>query len=258
MVREVVIKSARELELMRQAGRIVARVLDAIRQRAAPGVTTGELDALAEELIRAAGAIPSFKGYTAGGAHPSYPATICASVDTELVHGIPSRQRILKEGQILSVDVGAICKGYHGDAAITIPIGQVTAQAQALIKTTEEALAAGIAAAQAGKRVGDISAAIQAHVEACGFSVIREYTGHGIGRVMHEGLQILNFGEPGHGVLLRNGMTLALEPMTSAGHWRTRVLDDGWTVVMADGALSAHAEHTIAIHDGEPDILTRP
>ncbi len=257
MTRSIVIKSERELALMRSAGQIVAQVLEAIRRRAAPGVTTGELDALAEQMILAAGATPSFKGYTGGGGHPPYPATICASVDTELVHGIPSRQRVLKEGQILSVDVGAIYKGYHGDAAITLPIGEIAPRTLELLAATEGALVAGIAAARAGQRIGDISAAIEGYVVQRGFSVIREYTGHGIGRVMHEGLQILNFGEPGQGVLLREGMTLALEPMVSAGHWRTRVLDDDWTVVMADGALSAHFEHTIAIRDGEAEILTR-
>jgi methionyl aminopeptidase len=257
VTRDIVIKSARELALMRQAGQIVADVLQAMRQRVAPGVTTGELDALAEEIIRSAGGTPSFKGYTGGGGHPPYPATICASVGTELVHGIPSRRRALKEGEILSVDVGAIYKGYHGDAAITLPVGQVPPRTLELLAATEGALTAGIAAARAGKRIGDISAAIEGYVVQRGFSVIREYTGHGIGRVMHEGLQILNFGEPGQGVLLREGMTLALEPMVSAGHWRTRVLDDGWTVVMADGALSAHFEHTIAIRNGEAEILTR-
>lgn len=256
MTRTVVIKSARELALMRQAGRIVAAVLKALRQRVQPGVSTWELDQLAEEIIRSAGAAPSFKGYRGGGSQPPYPATICASIDTELVHGIPSKTRLLQEGQILSIDVGAIYQGYHGDAAVTLPVGQVSPQAQELIAATEGALYAGIAAARAGRRVGDISAAIERYVTQRGYAVVREYTGHGIGRVMHEGLQVLNFGEPGQGVLLRPGMTIALEPMVSAGDWRTRVLDDGWTVVMADGALSAHFEHTIAIRDGEAEILT--
>jgi len=242
---------------MREAGRIVARVLEAIRQRANPGVSTAELDVLAETIIRTEGAVPSFKGYTAGVKRQPFPATICTSIDQELVHGIPSKDRILQEGQILSVDVGAIYKGYHGDAAITIPIGRVSQQARDLIAVTVGALAAGVAAARAGNRVGDISAAIQHFVESRGYAVVREYTGHSIGREMHEGLQILNFGEPGQGVRLRAGMTLALEPMVNAGDWRTRLLDDQWTVVTYDGKLSAHFEHTIAIRDSESEILTR-
>lgn len=253
----IVIKSEREIALMRRAGQIVARVLEAIRERVRPGITTGELDELAERIIRAEGAIPSFKGYDGGSDRPPFPATICASVDNEVVHGIPSRQRVLEEGQILSVDVGAIYQGYHGDAAITVPVGKVSDLAQRLLEVTEGALYAGIAAARAGNRLGDISHAIQSYVESRGFSVVREYTGHGIGREMHEGLQVLNFGEPGRGVRLRAGMTLALEPMVNVGDWRTKVLPDGWTVVTYDGSLSAHFEHTILVRDGEAEILTR-
>jgi methionyl aminopeptidase len=248
-----VIKSERELDLMRQAGRIVAKVLAAMRESAVPGVSTGELDALAEQIIRSEDAIPSFKGY----GRPPFPATICASIDNELVHGIPSPDRVLQEGQIFSVDVGAIYKGYHGDAAITLPIGQVSEQALDLMAVTQGALAAGIGAARADNRVGDISAAIQHYVESRGYAVVREYTGHGIGREMHEGLQILNFGEPGQGVRLRAGMTIALEPMVNVGDWRTSVLEDNWTVVTRDGSLSAHFEHTIAVRNGEAEILTR-
>lgn len=253
----IVIKSEREIALMRRAGQIVAKVLEAIREQVHPGITTGELDELAERIIRAEGGIPSFKGYDGGSDRPPFPATICASVDNEVVHGIPSRQRVLEEGQILSVDVGAIYQGYHGDAAITVPVGKVSDLARRLMEVTEGALYAGIAAARAGNRLGDISHAIQSYVESRGFSVVREYTGHGIGREMHEGLQVLNFGEPGRGVRLRAGMTLALEPMVNVGDWRTRVLADGWTVVTYDGSLSAHFEHTILVRDGEAEILTR-
>lgn len=253
----IVIKSEREIALMRQAGQIVAKVLEAVRERVRPGITTGELDELAERIIRVEGAIPSFKGYGGGGGRPPYPASICASVDHEVVHGIPSRQRVLEEGQILSVDVGAIYQGYHGDAAITVPVGKVSDLTRRLLEVTEGALHAGIAAARAGNRLGDISHAIQSYVESRGFSVVREYTGHGIGREMHEGLQVLNFGEPGRGVRLRAGMTLALEPMVNVGDWRTKVLEDGWTVVTYDGSLSAHFEHTILVRDGEAEILTR-
>ena len=253
----IVIKSEREIALMRRAGQIVAKVLEAIREQVRPGITTGELDELAERIIRAEGGIPSFKGYDGGSDRPPFPATICASVDNEVVHGIPSRQRVLEEGQILSVDVGAIYQGYHGDAAITVPVGKVSDLARRLMEVTEGALYAGIAAARAGNRLGDISHAIQSYVESRGFSVVREYTGHGIGREMHEGLQVLNFGEPGRGVRLRAGMTLALEPMVNVGDWRTRVLADGWTVVTYDGSLSAHFEHTILVRDGEAEILTR-
>jgi methionyl aminopeptidase len=253
----IVIKSEREIALMRRAGQIVAKVLEAIREQVRPGITTGELDELAERIIRAEGGIPSFKGYDGGSDRTPFPATICASVDNEVVHGIPSRQRVLEEGQILSVDVGAIYQGYHGDAAITVPVGKVSDLARRLMEVTEGALYAGIAAARAGNRLGDISHAIQSYVESRGFSVVREYTGHGIGREMHEGLQVLNFGEPGRGVRLRAGMTLALEPMVNVGDWRTRVLADGWTVVTYDGSLSAHFEHTIVVRDGEAEILTR-
>lgn len=253
MSRSVVVKSERELELMRQAGRIVAMVHAALRERAAPGVSTGELNDLAEEIIRSEDAVPSFLGY----GRPPFPATICASIDDELVHGIPSRDRILKEGQILSVDVGAIYKGYHGDAAFTMAIGEIPATTQQLLDVTEGSLAAGITAARAGNRVSDVSAAIQTYVESRGYSVVREYTGHGIGREMHEGLQVLNYGEPGHGVRLRAGMTIALEPMVNVGDWRTKVLDDRWTVATRDGSLSAHFEHTIAVRNGDAEILTR-
>ncbi|HEC34831.1 MAG TPA: type I methionyl aminopeptidase [Chloroflexi bacterium] len=249
------IKSAFELEKMRQAARIVAEVLARMREEVAPGVTTGELNALAEEVIRRHNAIPSFRGYPPGSAHP-FPATVCASVNEELVHGIPG-SRVLQEGDIVSIDVGAIYEGYHGDAAVTLPVGEVGEEARRLLEVTEGALYAGIAQARAGNRSGDISAAIQEYVEQRGFNVVREYTGHGIGRQMHEDPQVPNFGQPGHGVLLRPGMTIALEPMVLAGDHRVRVLADHWTVVSADGRLTAHFEHTVLIRDGEAEILTR-
>ncbi len=249
------LKRPDEIERMRRAGRIVAEVLARIGERVAPGVTTGELNDLAEEIIRGYGAVPSFKGYPPGSPHP-FPAVICASVNEELVHGIPG-PRVLQEGDILSVDVGAIYEGYHGDAAMTYPVGEVDEEARRLLEVTEGALYAGIAQARAGNRSGDISAAIQEYVERHGFNVVREYTGHGIGRRMHEEPQVPNFGSPGQGVLLRAGMTLALEPMVLAGDYRVRVLDDHWTVVSADGRLTAHFEHTIVVRDGEAEILTR-
>jgi len=245
----VTLKSGRELKLMREAGRIVAQVLEALKAKAAPGVTTAELNEEAERLIHKLGAVPSFKGYH------GYPAAICASINEQVVHGIPGGRR-LNEGDILSVDVGAIFKGYHGDAAITVPIGAISSEARRLLEVTEGALWAGIAKARVGLRTGDISAAIQEWVESRGLSVVREYTGHGIGRQMHEDPQIPNFGRPGTGYILREGMTFALEPMVNLGTWKTKVLSDGWTVVTEDGRLSAHFEHTIAVTDGEPQVLT--
>jgi len=240
---------------MRRAGRIVAEVLERMRERVAPGVTTAELNELAEAVIRKYNAIPSFKGYPPGSANP-FTASICASVNEELVHGIPG-PRVLHEGDIISIDVGAILDGYHGDAAVTLPVGQIGPEAQRLLEVTENALYAGIAAARAGYRSGDISAAIQSYVEGHGYNVVREYTGHGIGRKMHEDPQIPNYGQPGKGVYLRRGMTMALEPMVLAGDSCVRVLEDHWTVVSCDGELTAHFEHTIAITDGDAEILTR-
>jgi len=249
------IKTEPELDRMRQAGRIVAEVLQRMREQVAPGVTTGELDALAEEVIRGHGAIPSFKGYPPGSAHP-FPATICASVNDELVHGIPG-SLVLEEGDIISIDVGAIHEGYHGDAAVTLPVGEIDEETKRLLEVTRAALQSGIDAARADNRSGDVSAAIQKCVEQRGYNVVREYTGHGIGRQMHEEPSVPNFGEPGRGVLLRSGMTIALEPMVLLGDRRVRVLDDKWTVVSADGRLTAHFEHTILVRNGEAEILTR-
>lgn len=244
------IKTEQELERMRQAGRIVAEALAGLVERVRPGVTTASLDAWAERLIRQRGSVPSFKGYH------GFPASVCISVDEEVVHGIPGRRR-LREGQIVSLDVGVIFEGYQADAAVTVGVGKISSVAADLLQVTQEALKAGIAAARAGRRLGDVSHAIQVAAESKGYGVIREYVGHGIGREMHEEPQIPNFGPPGRGPLLRQGMTLALEPMVTMGDYQTRVLDDMWTVVTADGGLSAHFEHTIVVTEGEAEILTR-
>jgi methionyl aminopeptidase len=247
----IILKSSRELALMRRAGRIVAQVHECFREMVRPGITTADLERAASRIIEQEGAISSFKGYR------GFPAAICTSINEEIVHGIPSPKRVLKEGDIISLDVGAIHRGYHGDAAITLPVGQVDEEVQRLLEVTQGALEAGIAQARTGRRLGDISAAIQRYAEVNGFNVVREYTGHGIGQEMHEDPQIPNFGRPNRGPRLRPGMTFALEPMVMAGDWQTRVLSDNWTVVTADGSLSAHFEHTLAVTDGEPEILTR-
>jgi methionyl aminopeptidase len=248
----ITLKSAHELALMREAGRIVAEVLAEIREAVAPGVTTADLEAIADRIIVGKyAAIPSFKGYR------GFPGMVCASVNEEIVHGIP-RQRVLNEGDIVSVDVGVIHNGYHGDSAITVAVGEIDAESQRLMDVTAESLRVGIGAAKPGDWTTDISKAIQACVESQGYSVVREYTGHGIGRQMHEDPQIPNYFAPrlGGRVRLRPGMTFALEPMVNIGDWRTRVLDDGWTVVTADGTRSAHFEHTVAVTKDGPEILT--
>ena len=235
---------------MRQAGRIVAAVLDVLRRRIEPGITTGELDAITARELREHDVISSFKGYR------GFPAHLCVSVNDELVHGIPG-ERVLGEGDIVSLDVGANFHGFHGDAALTVGVGEISPEAEALLEATEGALMVGIARARSGAHLSDISAAIQSFVEARGLSVVREYVGHGIGRQMHEEPKIPNFGPPGQGPLLQKGMTLALEPMINIGLWQTKVGSDQWTVTTADGRLCAHFEHTIAIADGEAEILTR-
>ena len=247
----IIVKSPSEIGLMRQAGKIVAATLQVVVKHIRPGVATAELDAIAVREIQSRGGIPSFKGYR------GYPASLCVSINDELVHGIPG-QRALKGGDIVSLDVGAIYGGLHGDAAVTVGVGEISDDTKRLLVVTEGALRAGIAAARHGARLGDVSAAIQDHVEVRGFTVVREYVGHGIGRQMHEEPQIPNFGLPGRGPLLKEGMALALEPMVNVGGWRTKVDDDGWTVRTADGSLCAHFEHTIAITDGEAEILTAP
>lgn len=247
----IILKSASELALMREAGRIVAVVLAELSQKAVPGITTAELDKFAEDIILRHNARPTFKGYR------GYPATITTCINEELVHGIPSPTRVLQDGNILSIDCGATYKGWVGDAATTVAVGQISPEAQKLLDVTEESLYQGIKAAKLGNRSGDISAAIQAYVEKHNYGVVREYTGHGVGRNMHEDPQVPNYGKKRRGVPLRKGMTIALEPMVNLGLPGTRVLDDDWTVVTSDGNLSAHFEHTIAITDGEALILTQ-
>ncbi len=247
--RAIVVKSEAELACMRRAGSLLAKVLELLVQEIRPGLTTSRLDALAEREIRRRGAVPSFKGYR------GYPACVCVSVNEEVVHGIPG-ERALVEGDIVSLDVGAVYQGYQADAAVTVPVGEVSPLARRLMDVTRGALEAGIGAAKAGSRLGDISAAIQQHAEGHGFSVVREYVGHGIGRDMHEEPQVPNYGLPGKGPLLKAGMPLALEPMVNVGSWRTRVGADGWTVSTMDGSLSAHFEHTIAIGEGGGEVLT--
>ncbi len=246
----IIIKTAQEIAIMKEAGRIVAAVIAALTRAIAPGITTRELDALAVRELKRHGAAASFKGYR------GFPASICVSVNDEVVHGIPG-ERVLQEGDIVGLDFGAYYRGFHGDAAVTVGVGNIDSQSRSLLEVAEGALRAGIAAARQGARLGDISAAIQSHVESRGFSVVREYVGHGIGREMHEEPQIPNFGPPGQGPLLQNGMTLALEPMVNAGDWRTKVSANNWTVVTADGSLSAHFENTIAIDGAEAKILTQ-
>ncbi len=247
----ITVKSAREIGTMARAGRIVHDTLALVREHAAPGVSTAELDRLAERFIRShAGAAPSFKGLY------GFPASLCTSINHEVVHGIPSKQRVLREGDLLSVDCGVCVGGLHADAAVTLPIGRVSARAAALLDTTQRALAAGIAAARPGGQVGDIGAAVQQVVEADGFSVVRELVGHGIGASFHEEPQVPNFGRRGTGRRLAAGMTIAIEPMVNIGGPDVRTLDDRWTVVTADGSLSAHFEHTVAITADGRAILT--
>ena len=239
---------------MREAGRVVALIKGKLVEAIRPGIKTAELDRIAEEEIRRLGATPSFKGYTAGGPTP-FPATICVSLNEEIVHGIPG-ERELREGDIVSVDVGAVVGGFHGDSAFTVGVGQIGDEEQRLLDATRESLRLGIEQAKARARVGDISAAVQGYAEALGYAVVRQYTGHGIGRALHEDPQIPNYGLPGQGPLLREGMSLAIEPMLNIGGWETLQLDDGWTVVTADGSLSAHFEDTIAITETGTEVLT--
>lgn len=234
---------------MRQAGRVVAAVLERLKEEVKPGVKTRHLDRVAMQEVAKYGAKASFKGYR------GFPAHLCVSVNDEIVHGIPG-EREIKEGDIVSLDFGAVVNGFHGDAAITVGVGKVSPRAEELINVTREALAVGIKAARSGAHLGDVSAAIQSYVEGKGFSVIREYSGHGIGRDLHEDPLVPNFGLPGEGPILQKGMTLAIEPMVTAGDWRTRVAPNRWTVLTVDGSLAAHFEHTIVITDDEAEILT--
>jgi len=246
----IILKSPAEIDKMRRAGRIVAAtrrsVVDAVR----PGITTEQLDRVAEEHIAAAGATPNFKGYR------GFPASICASINEQVVHGIPGK-RVLKEGDLVSLDFGAIWETYHADSAITVFCGEPpSSEAEKLVRVTEESLQAGISQVREGKRLSDIGHAVQQVVEGAGFSVVREYVGHGIGQSLHEDPQIPNYGDPGRGPALKPGMVLAVEPMVNLGGWETRVLADDWTVVTADGGLSAHFEHTVALTDNGPEVLT--
>jgi len=246
----ITIKSPEEVELMRQAGKVVAHAIAALERELRPGMKTKDLDAIAAEVIRSHGAKPSFLGYR------GFPATICVSINEEIVHGIPG-DKVINDGDMVSVDVGAIIEGFHGDSAKTFGAGDVSPQVLQLMDVTRQSLKAGIAAAQPGARVGDISAAVQEFAESRNYSVVKEYVGHGIGRALHEEPQIPNYGPPGRGPLLRTGMVIAIEPMVNIGEWQTRPLDDGWTVVTADGSLSAHFEHTLAILENGPEVLTR-
>lgn len=245
----IVCKSPAELERMKAANQLVAEVLAALREAVRPGVTTGDLDALAESQIRAGGGEPAFKGYH------GFPATICASVNEEVIHGIPS-QRELVEGDVISIDLGAVLDGFYGDSAITVPVGRVSERAAELLRVTEESLHRAIAQVKVGARISDLGHAVQQHVERHGFSVVREFVGHGIGSRLHEDPQIPNYGVPGRGPRLAEGMVLAIEPMVNMGQPAVRVLSDHWTAVTKDGQLSAHFEHTVAVTAGEPWILT--
>jgi methionyl aminopeptidase len=244
------LKSAREIGLMRAGGHILADVVDHLRETVKPGLSTLEIDEDVEAFIRSRGALPAFKGYR------GFPATVCISINDEVVHGIPSAHRRIKEGDIVGLDLGCIVEGYYADCAFTLAIGDVPPKVQQLLDITRESLDAAIAECRAGRRLSDVSHAVQAHVERHGFSVVRAFVGHGIGRALHEDPQIPNFGDPGRGPQLRPGMVLAIEPMVTMGSWEVKVLDDGWTAVTRDGSLAAHFEHTIAVTDDGPEVLT--
>ena len=246
----IVLKTGRELKIMREACRISAAALKLIGNAVEPGVTTAELDRMAEEYIRSQGAKPNFKNYQ------GYPATACISINNEVIHGIPSKSRKLNAGDIVSVDLGAEFDGYHGDNAATFACGDISDEAKRLMDATEQSLYEGIRAACAGSRIGDISSAVQSYVEARGYSVVRQFVGHGIGTKLHEAPEVPNFGTPGRGIRLLPGMTLAIEPMVNAGKSDVEVMPDGWTVLTRDGSLSAHFEHTIVITPEGPQILT--
>jgi methionyl aminopeptidase len=246
----VVLKSSQEIEKMRNAGKIVREVLELVRAQVMPGATTFDLEKAAETRLKELGVKAAFKGYH------GYPCVLCTSVNNEVVHGIPSPKRVLKEGDIVSVDCGVVVDGYYGDAAITVPVGAIAPEAERLLKVTEESLKAGIAAVKPGATLGDVGAAVQGVVEGQGFSVVRDFVGHGIGTAMHEDPQVPNFGEAGHGMKLKVGMVIAIEPMVNAGRPDVQVLDDGWTAVAKDGSMSAHFEHTVAVTANGARILT--
>jgi len=247
----IVCKSPAEIEKMRRSGHVVREVLDHIRTLVAPGVTTMDLEHAAEEKMKELGVKPAFKGYY------DYPCVLCTSINEEIVHGIPSEKRVLKAGDIVSVDCGVVLDGYYGDAAITVPVVDITPELQKLLEVTEQSLYRGIEKVRIGNSVGDVGAAVQSYVEAAGFSVVREFVGHGIGTRLHEEPQVPNFGVPGHGAKLREGMVLAIEPMVNFGKPEAKVLGDKWTAVTADGSYSAHFEHCVAVTKNGPMILTQ-
>lgn len=248
----IVLKTSRELKLMREAGRISAKALQLVGEAIKPGVSTAALDKIAYDFIISQGAKPNFLNY--GG----FPATACISINNQVIHGIPNKHTIIKDGDIVSVDLGALYEGYHGDNAATFACGEISPEAQRLMDVTKESLYEGIKMATVGNRIGDIGATIQEYVEARGYSVVRKFVGHGVGASLHEEPEVPNFGSKGRGVRLLKGMTLAIEPMVNAGHYDVNQLSDGWTVVTADGSLSAHFEHSIAITENGPVILTLP
>lgn len=244
------IKTDNEIEYMRQAGKIVGETLAMLQEVIKPGITTADLDIIAEEYINKCGAVPSFKGYY------GFPASLCTSINSEVVHGIPSKERVLHEGDIISVDCGAILNGFHGDAARTFPVGKISAEAERLIQVTKESFFKGIEKAVIGNRLTDISHAIQEYAESFGYSMVRDYVGHGIGRSMHEDPEVPNFGRPHRGPKLAKGIVLAIEPMVNLGDYHVKVLPNNWTVVTVDGSLSSHYENTVAITENGPEILT--
>jgi methionyl aminopeptidase len=247
----IVYKSPDELDRMREAGRVTALTIERLLKEVRPGMTTAELDGIAELSIRAEGCTPSFKGYK------GFPASICTSLNEEVVHGIPSKKRVLHDGDLLKLDVGAVFEGYHGDSAVTVFVGEPPGdRAEKLVRITEESLEAAISQLKVGGRLSDAGHTVQQIAEGAGFSVVREYVGHGVGRALHEDPQIPNYGEPGRGPVIKPGLVVAIEPMVNIGDWPTRVLGDRWTVVTADGSLSAHFEHTIAVTEDGPEVLT--
>lgn len=250
----IYIKTKKEIDFIRESCRIVAETLQLVKSKVKPGITTAELDQVAEDYIKSNGAFPAFKGYSQGGL-PGFPGSICTSVDDEVVHGIPG-PRNLKEGEIVSLDIGVLKNNFYGDAALTVAVGKVSTEKQKLLDVTEKSLYIGIKEAKAGNRVHDISSAVQEYVEENGFSVVRDLCGHGVGRFLHEDPSVPNFGEKGTGSKLKNGMTIAIEPMVNAGDHQVKNGKDGWTVIASDGLPSAHFEHTILIQDNNPEILT--
>lgn len=248
----IVLKTGRELKVMREACRISAEALRLAGNAVEPGITTAELDRIAENYILSQGAVPNFKNYE------GYPATACISINNEVIHGIPSKKRVIRSGDIVSIDLGAKFEGYHGDNAATFACGEISDEAKRLMDTTRESLYKGIEAAVCGGRLGDIGHSVQQYVEQRGYSVVRQFVGHGIGTELHEAPEVPNYGIPGRGIRLMPGMTLAIEPMVNAGHYDVKVMPDGWTVLTKDGSLSAHFEHTIVITPDGPQILTKP